>query len=657
MQKKYINGDFIRTIKEEDRIDYLLDTVFESDYILGKIDNIVNDSDVFVTICSPKNIKEIYMLDNKKWDVYFNLNNVRSDLKNNLKKGDLIYFEPSINNRKPEQIIQIKPTTIQKVVSYKKFLEVCNIEQNDIILNGNIAIEKLDDFNEEEFNLWATETFYKAFDNMHSDLLNNINNKQIKLKELDEEKLVKEEEIKQAYCELENEKDEITSKELELDLQQKEIDRFVEKLKFFGFNKFKDEKSILGNETEYKNYNYDEIFEYIKSYIRNNEKLIYSDDIIRRFLVCMQSEEFTILSGPSGTGKTSIVTAFAKATGGEAKIIPVKPSWTDTEDLIGFYNPIEKSYVATPFLDALVEAKENKNKIYLICLDEMNLSHIEYYFAEFLSKMEINKDKKSIELYSKHIYEEMLEEIVYDMNLMTGDTIIPQSEDVIDWCKKEIEKWCDKNKKEYTKQMINIRKKIKFIERYPSEFQISNNVRFIGTMNVDQTTKNISPKVIDRSFVIELLNYNTFNSEVDMEGVEEEQRYIKSDSFAFIDNDLNGESEEIIEEIMEINQEYLYDLGANFNNRTKKHLQRYLSCILNYNFSIEQKHIISDLVYLKLLPRISVSYKNKNDDKYLSWNSLESELQEICNEDVQMKLNRMDKISKDDNMLSFWGVY
>ena len=61
-------------------------------------------------------------------------------------------------------------------------------------------------------------------------------------------------------------------------------------------------------------------------------------------------------------------------------------------------------------------------------------------------------------------------------------------------------------------------------------------------MNVDQTTKNISPKVIDRSFVIELLNYNTFNSNVDMEDVEEEQKYIKSDSFAFINNDLDDRS-------------------------------------------------------------------------------------------------------------------
>ena len=103
MSKKNISVESIRAIKEEDRIDYLLRTVFKSDYILGKIDNITRDGAVFVTICSPKNINKIYMLDGKKWNVYFSLNNVRQDLKNNLKKGDLIYFKPSINNIKTEQ--------------------------------------------------------------------------------------------------------------------------------------------------------------------------------------------------------------------------------------------------------------------------------------------------------------------------------------------------------------------------------------------------------------------------------------------------------------------------------------------------------------------------------------------------------------------------
>lgn len=661
-----INGNFIRDINEEDRINYLLDVVFECDYILGRIDCITNNGDAFVTICSPKNVKEKYILDGKKWSVYFNLKNVKEELKNKLKMGDFIYFKPAINKIKPEQIIQIRTNTIKKVENYEKFLEDLNIEKKDIVLKGEIAIEELNNFDKNQFKLWATEKFYNAFKDMYSDLIEDVISKQSELIELDYEKMAKEEEIKQEYAKLQLEKQEIDryvefhkkeidSKKLELNSQKEELKRLEEKLSFFGFIKLTNKEKIMENIVEYNNYTYNEIFEYVKSYIRNNEKLIYSDDIIRRFLLCMQSDELTILSGPSGTGKTSIVTAFANAIGGEAKIIPVKPNWTDTEDLLGFYNPIEKSYVASPFLDALVDAKENKDKLYLICLDEMNLAHIEYYFAEFLSKLELSKDKKTIELYSKYAYNEILEEIVYEINSMTGNIVVPPVGDVVNWCKKEIENWCNENDKDYVKQLMEIRKRINFIEKYPSEFEISSNVRFIGTMNVDQTTKNISPKVIDRSFVIELLNYNTFD-DIDEENIEE-QKYIKADSFNFINNVIEEENKEIIDEIMDINEDYLNSLGANFNNRTKKHMQNYISCLSNYDFEIDSKNIISDLVYLKLLPRINVSYKNKNDNKYVSWTNLKSKLEEKCTADIQIKLNKMDKMSEEDNILSFWGVY
>lgn len=82
--------------------------------------------------------------------------------------------------------------------------------------------------------------------------------------------------------------------------------------------------------------------------------------------------------------------------------------------MIGFYNLIEKSYVLIFFLDVFVEVKknENKDKFYFICLDEMNLFYVEYYFVEFLSKFEVNKENLLIELYSKEILDEVCESIV-----------------------------------------------------------------------------------------------------------------------------------------------------------------------------------------------------------------------------------------------------
>ncbi len=623
--------DIINEIEEEKRINYLLNEVFKSDYILGRIDNITENGDGFVTICSPNNIKQIYKLDGKKWDVYFNKKNVKEDLRDDLKKGDFIYFKPSINKIKPEQVIQIRGNTIKKLTYYKQFLNDANIPIENIALDGDLA---LDVSNMDNVKLWATKQFYESFNNLHRDLIDNINSSKEELASLEKAKLDLERDM--------------IEREKEIEAKQFEMEQLANKLAFFGFNSFNKESNEDKLDGEYSNYSCKEIFEYLKLYIRNNEKLVYSDDIIRRFLLAIQSKELTILSGPSGTGKTSLVTAFSKAIGGEVKIIPVKPSWTDTEDLLGFYNPIEQAYVPTPFLDALVEAKKNKDKLHLICLDEMNLAHIEYYFAEFLSKLEANNESPVIELYSKAIYDEILEEISYTINLMSGDKVSVTSE--------ELSKWCEENEKEYTKEMINLKKRINFIEKYPALFEIPKNVRFIGTMNVDETTKHISPKVIDRSFVIELCKDNRENiNENELEIIE--QKFVKADSFDMKNITLSENSEEIINEIEYINDQFLINLDSDFNNRGEKHIRKYLMNMESYDFDIDRKSIISDLIYLKVLPRINTSFKSKNDEKYLVWNELNNRCKTICSENVNSKLNKMDKLSKEDNVLSFWGVY
>ena len=626
-----LSKDIINEIEEEKRINYLLNEVFKSDYILGRIDNITENGDGFVTICSPNNIKQIYKLDGKKWDVYFNKKNVKEDLRDDLKKGDFIYFKPSINKIKPEQVIQIRGNTIKKLTYYKQFLNDANIPIENIALDGDLA---LDVSNMDNVKLWATKQFYESFNNLHRDLIDNINSSKEELASLEKAKLDLERDM--------------IEREKEIEAKQFEMEQLANKLAFFGFNSFNKESNEDKLDGEYSNYSCKEIFEYLKLYIRNNEKLVYSDDIIRRFLLAIQSKELTILSGPSGTGKTSLVTAFSKAIGGEVKIIPVKPSWTDTEDLLGFYNPIEQAYVPTPFLDALVEAKKNKDKLHLICLDEMNLAHIEYYFAEFLSKLEANNEYPVIELYSKAIYDEILEEISYTINLMSGDKVSVTSE--------ELSKWCEENEKEYTKEMINLKKRINFIEKYPALFEIPKNVRFIGTMNVDETTKHISPKVIDRSFVIELCKDNRENiNENELEIIE--QKFVKADSFDMKNITLSENSEEIINEIEYINDQFLINLDSDFNNRGEKHIRKYLMNMESYDFDIDRKSIISDLIYLKVLPRINTSFKSKNDEKYLVWNELNNRCKTICSENVNSKLNKMDKLSKEDNVLSFWGVY
>ena len=129
---------------------------------------------------------------------------------------------------------------------------------------------------------------------------------------------------------------------------------------------------------------------YIKKYLGVNyqKNLYYSEEILEQFYGALCTNQLLILSGSPGTGKTSLVEGFSEAIGSNLKIIAVQPNWTDNQDLLGFYNPIEKTYVSTPFLDAIIEAKENPEKLYIICLDEMNLAQVEFYFSEFLSKLQ-----------------------------------------------------------------------------------------------------------------------------------------------------------------------------------------------------------------------------------------------------------------------------
>lgn len=125
-----------------------------------------------------------------------------------------------------------------------------------------------------------------------------------------------------------------------------------------------------------------------------DKRLYYSKQDIRAFLGGIAMSKLHILQGISGTGKTSLPIAFAGAMGqkGHAnyKLIEVQAGWRDCQDLLGYYNSFEGKYYETEFLTALYKAQcpEFQDQIYIIILDEMNLSRPEQYFADFLSKLE-----------------------------------------------------------------------------------------------------------------------------------------------------------------------------------------------------------------------------------------------------------------------------
>lgn len=117
-------------------------------------------------------------------------------------------------------------------------------------------------------------------------------------------------------------------------------------------------------------------------------KLFYTEQTIAFFFAGMAASKVLILEGISGTGKTSLPYAMAKFFGHNASIISVQPSWRDRAEIIGYLNEFTKRFNETNFLQSLYEAIYRKD-VNFIVLDEMNLARIEYYFAEFLSIMEM----------------------------------------------------------------------------------------------------------------------------------------------------------------------------------------------------------------------------------------------------------------------------
>lgn len=184
--------------------------------------------------------------------------------------------------------------------------------------------------------------------------------------------------------------------------------------------------------------------------------LVYDERDLINFHTAMKSSNLVILSGMSGTGKSKLVQMYGEALGLDSyqlNIIPVRPSWSDDRDLLGYVDSIHNVYKPgdTSLIDTLVQAEKNIDKIYIVCFDEMNLARVEYYFSQFLSILEMDSTKRKVTLYNSD-----LENKLYNA------------------------------------------------DKYPSQIAIRDNILFVGTVNIDESTYHFSDKVLDRANVITL---------------------------------------------------------------------------------------------------------------------------------------------------------
>lgn len=186
----------------------------------------------------------------------------------------------------------------------------------------------------------------------------------------------------------------------------------------------------------------------------------YTSKVVATFLGALSATRMLLLQGLSGTGKTSLPVAAAEALGASCEVIEVQSQWRDRGDLVGSYNPFHKRFYAQPFALALYRAglPAFRERPFFIILDELNLSHVEHYFADVLSLVERDPREHRLRLVDDP---EALARAPFTEGLVRDP-------------------------------------------RFGWSIEIPPNVWFIGTANRDESTRPISDKVYDRAVVMEL---------------------------------------------------------------------------------------------------------------------------------------------------------
>ena len=138
--------------------------------------------------------------------------------------------------------------------------------------------------------------------------------------------------------------------------------------------------------------------ERLRNHLAKAEKLYYTEATIRSFVAALASSRLIILEGLSGTGKSSLGRYFSSFIGEEPYFEAVQASWRDRTSLLGYYNDFSKTYNETEFLKRLYEYSYRPNHLNVMVLDEMNISRVEYYFADFLSIMEYPQDEWKLKI-------------------------------------------------------------------------------------------------------------------------------------------------------------------------------------------------------------------------------------------------------------------
>ena len=287
-------------------------------------------------------------------------------------------------------------------------------------------------------------------------------------------------------------------------------------------------------------------------------KLIYEPKLIKRFAFSLMTKPFVILSGLAGSGKTQLAIAFAYAMTEDDKsqicVVPVGADWTNREPLLGFPNALQSGKYEKPengVLDLLIAANKNPDKPYFLILDEMNMSYVERYFADFLSSMESHK---------------------------------------------EIPLWNDGDGSDV-----------------PKNIGLPKNLYIIGTINVDETTYMFSPKVLDRANVIEFkISYDEMEGflskiqDVKTEAAKGGAKEMAADFVKLSSNKEVSPSPETKDILLNFFKE-LKTVNAEFGYRSATEIYRFINLAGKYDNTekkLSHDDIIDCAIVQKLLPKL-----------------------------------------------------
>lgn len=290
--------------------------------------------------------------------------------------------------------------------------------------------------------------------------------------------------------------------------------------------------------------------------------LIYSPTLIKRLAFSLMAKPFVILSGLAGSGKTQLALAFAKCLSEnennkfDKQICPVSigADWTNREPLLGYPNALKSGDYVLPesgVLQLLMRANEDPSKPYFLILDEMNLSVVERYFADFLSAME------------------------------SGEKI-----------------------KLWDNEEGNV----------PKEIELPKNVFIIGTINVDETTYMFSPKVLDRANVIEfkiapdeMEQYLNETKDIHLENAYSACADMAADFVNKAKSQIQIDNADEKSVLLSFFTE-LKKVNAEFGYRTVNEISRYLH-FADEKDGLEKEKAIDTAILQKLLPKLHGSAK------------------------------------------------